>query len=86
MAMGWEEGVVAALCTALLLRMVRGGLGKTWLCPLAFLPWSGVAASVFQAGMGGGKVSGKPSWDSQGDEKILIPLLRQLGAGSGCSQ
>lgn len=61
MAMGWEEGVVAALCTALLLRMVRGGLGKTWLCPLAFLPWSGVAASVFQAGIGGGKYLESPA-------------------------
>lgn len=37
----------------------------------------------FSSRDGEGKVSGKPSWDSQGDEKILIPLLRQLGAGSG---
>lgn len=52
MAMRWEKAVVASLCMALLLKMVRGGLGTTWLCPLAFLPWSGVAASLFQAGMG----------------------------------
>jgi len=45
MAMGWEKGVVPALCTVLCPPQVRGGLDKTWLCPLSHPAGCGAAAS-----------------------------------------
>ena len=70
MATGWEKGVMPALCMVLCPAMARGGLDKACICPLACLPRSGAAASVFQAGMGGRcpwAAFEKPSWDSQGE-------------------
>lgn len=67
MATGWVEGVVAALCMELLLRMVERGPGQDLALP------SGLSALVrgwcfcLSSRDWRGKVSGKPSWDSQKD-------------------
>lgn len=70
---------MAALSMELLLMVLERGSGQDLALPTALSALSGVAASVFQAGMGGENYLGSTAGTAKEIWKILIPLLRQLG-------